>query len=64
MPERVQVVIHRGGWPIPPVFPWLQRLGEVDQAEMDQVFNMGIGMVLVVAPYYAESIAAQLRAAA
>ena len=45
---------------MPPVFPWLQRLGEVDQSEMDQVFNMGLGLVLLVSPYYAESIRHQL----
>ena len=38
------------------MFTWLQRLGEIDDAEMDRVFNMGIGLVLVVSPYYAESI--------
>jgi phosphoribosylformylglycinamidine cyclo-ligase len=32
----------------------------VDQSEMDQVFNMGIGLVLLVSPYYAESIRHQL----
>ena len=61
VPEGVQVVIERGSWPAPPIFAWLQRLGEVDQAEMDQVFNMGIGLVLVVAPFYAESIRQQLK---
>ena len=60
LPEGIQVVIDRGSWPMPPVFTWLQRLGEVDQAEMDQVFNMGIGLVLIVAPFYAESIRHQL----
>ncbi len=60
LPEGVQVVIQRGAWPVPPVFSWLQRLGEVDQDEMDQVFNMGLGLVLVVAPFYAESIRNQL----
>ena len=53
-------MIDRGSWPVPPVFTWLQRLGDVDQAEMDRVFNMGIGLVLVVSPYYAESIRHQL----
>ena len=53
-------IIRRGSWPMPPVFTWLQRLGEVEQSEMDQVFNMGIGLVLVVSPYYAESIRSQL----
>jgi phosphoribosylformylglycinamidine cyclo-ligase len=60
VPEGVQVRIDRGSWTIPPVFGWLQRLGEVEQAEMDQVFNMGVGLVLVVAPFYAESIRHQL----
>jgi phosphoribosylformylglycinamidine cyclo-ligase len=60
LPEGVQVVIDRGAWPVPPVFTWLQRLGEVEQAEMDQVFNMGLGLVLLVAPFYAESIRQQL----
>jgi len=60
VPDERQVVIQRGSWPVPPVFSWLQRLGEIDEAEMDRVFNMGIGMVLVVSPFYAESIRHQL----
>lgn len=35
---------------MPPVFQWLQQLGNVSAAEMHRVFNMGVGMVLVVAP--------------
>jgi phosphoribosylformylglycinamidine cyclo-ligase len=35
---------------IPPLFPWLQRLGGVTDEEMHRVFNLGVGMVLVVAP--------------
>jgi len=42
------------------VFSWLQRLGEVPQAEMDRVFNCGIGFVMVVRPYFVESIRKQL----
>jgi phosphoribosylformylglycinamidine cyclo-ligase len=60
LPEGVKAVIRRESWPVPPVFTWLQRLGEVEQSEMDQVFNMGLGLVLVVSPYYAESIQSQL----
>jgi phosphoribosylformylglycinamidine cyclo-ligase len=37
-------------WKIPPVFPWLKGLGNVDVSEMYRVFNMGIGMVLIVNP--------------
>jgi phosphoribosylformylglycinamidine cyclo-ligase len=60
LPTGAKAVIRRGSWPVPPVFDWLQRHGEVEQAEMDQVFNMGIGLVLVVSPYFADSIQAQL----
>ena len=61
VPPGVRIVVERGRWDTPPIFSWLQNLGEVEQAEMDQVFNMGVGMVLVVAPYYAESIRQQLK---
>ncbi len=60
LPEGVQLVLDCSAWPVPPVFAWLQRLGQIDSAEMERVFNMGIGMVLVVSPYYAESIRHQL----
>jgi phosphoribosylformylglycinamidine cyclo-ligase len=60
MPPGVGVTIDRGSWPVPPVFTWLQELGDVEDAEMFRVFNMGVGLVLVVSPYYAESIQQQL----
>jgi phosphoribosylformylglycinamidine cyclo-ligase len=60
LPEGISVTIDRGSWDVPPVFPWLQRLGEIDQDEMDRVFNMGIGLVMIVSPHYAESIRHQL----
>ena len=47
-------------WTVPRVFPWLQALGSVETAEMDRVFNMGIGLVIVVAEYFAEAIVRQL----
>jgi phosphoribosylformylglycinamidine cyclo-ligase len=60
LPAGVRGVIQRDSWPVPPIFPWLQQLGDVDPAEMDQVFNMGIGLALIVSPFYAESIRSQL----
>ncbi len=36
-------------WPMPPLFDWLQRQGNVADSEMHRVFNCGIGMVIVVA---------------
>jgi phosphoribosylformylglycinamidine cyclo-ligase len=61
LPDGCAIRLHRGSWPIPQVFPWLQRLGSVDDAEMDHVFNMGIGLVLVVAETFAEAIVRRLR---
>jgi phosphoribosylformylglycinamidine cyclo-ligase len=46
---------------VPPVFTWLQRLGDIDRAEMETVFNLGIGFVVIASPYYAESIQRQLE---
>jgi phosphoribosylformylglycinamidine cyclo-ligase len=60
LPAGIGIAIDPGSWPVPPVFTWLQKLGEVDDDEMDRVFNMGVGLVLVVSPYYAESIQQQL----
>lgn len=61
LPPGCQVVLKRGSWPVPPVFPWLQRLGDIDQEEMDRVFNNGIGFVMIVREYYAESVQRQLQ---
>jgi phosphoribosylformylglycinamidine cyclo-ligase len=60
LPAGVGVTIDRGSWPAAPVFTWLQKLGDVDADEMYRVFNMGIGLVLVASPYYAESIQQQI----
>jgi phosphoribosylformylglycinamidine cyclo-ligase len=61
LPPGRRVFLHRGSWPVLPVFTWLQKLGDIDQAEMDRVFNQGIGFVMIVSPYFAESIQRQLR---
>ncbi|HEY8505617.1 MAG TPA: phosphoribosylformylglycinamidine cyclo-ligase, partial [Gemmataceae bacterium] len=60
LPPGRRVFLRRGSWPVPPVFGWLQRLGNIEQAEMDRVFNQGIGFVVIAAAYYAESIRARL----
>ena len=43
-----------------PVFNWIQGLGDIDQEEMERVFNMGLGLAMVISPFYAESIRSQL----
>lgn len=61
LPRGIRVIIDRYSWPVPPVFTWLQKVGEVEPDEMDQVFNMGVGLVLVVSPHFADSIRRQLQ---
>ena len=56
LPDGVRAVLDRKSWDVPPVFPWLQELGDIDDDEMDRVFNMGIGLVLVFDPYFTSSI--------
>ena len=57
LPAHVDVVIQRDSWPKPAVFSWLQKLGDIDADEMDRVFNMGIGLVMIVSAFYANSVA-------
>lgn len=56
LPANVDIQIDANRWQRPAVFPWLQRLGQVPVDEMYRVFNMGIGMALIVSPFYADSI--------
>ncbi|QEL14350.1 phosphoribosylformylglycinamidine cyclo-ligase [Limnoglobus roseus] len=63
LPPGRRVKIRRGSWTPNPVFPWLQKLGNIEQAEMERVFNMGIGFVMIVSPSFADSIRNQLKAA-
>jgi phosphoribosylformylglycinamidine cyclo-ligase len=60
LPPGRRVRITRGSWTMPPVFPWLQKLGHIADAEMARVFNLGIGFVVICSPHFAESIIGQL----
>jgi phosphoribosylformylglycinamidine cyclo-ligase len=50
VPEGLEVVLERQSWRRAPVFDWLQRQGQVADAEMYRVFNCGIGMTVHVRP--------------
>ena len=49
-------MVDRGAWPVPELFRMLARAGKVSDSEMFEVFNMGIGMISVVAPDRVESV--------
>jgi len=56
LPTDCDASITLSSWKVPPIFQVLQREGKVDQEEMYQVFNMGIGMVLITSAKRAEEI--------
>jgi phosphoribosylformylglycinamidine cyclo-ligase len=62
LPPGKRVFVWRGSWPVPPVFGWLQRLGNVSEAEMFRVFNMGVGFVVICTSTAVAGIIAQLTA--
>jgi phosphoribosylformylglycinamidine cyclo-ligase len=62
LPKNCDALIETKSWKPPRIFEILQRNGDVDLAEMYQVFNMGIGMVAVVSPNNAKRAMSILRA--
>jgi phosphoribosylformylglycinamidine cyclo-ligase len=50
LPDGSGAVVHRGSWPEPRVFSEVQTTGAVSDTEMEHVFNLGVGMLAVVAP--------------
>jgi phosphoribosylformylglycinamidine cyclo-ligase len=62
LPSNCDAVIETKSWRVPSIFQILQKNGNVDTQEMYQVFNMGIGMVAIVAERNARSAMSILRA--
>jgi phosphoribosylformylglycinamidine cyclo-ligase len=50
LPAGLAADIDAASWPLPPVFAWLKRAGDVADGELARTFNCGIGMMAVVAP--------------
>ena len=61
LPKTCGVVIRRGSWPVLPVFGLIQKHGKVDDTEMHQVFNMGIGMTAIVSGARADGVLRSIR---
>lgn len=62
LPDGCTVYLWNGTWEIPPIFPFLQEKGDVEASEMYRVFNMGIGMVVIVPPDAVDIALASLNA--
>ncbi len=62
LPPTVDAVIETSAWRIPPLFELIGEAGDVPREEMFQVFNMGIGMVVVVPEASAPELAKAVKA--
>jgi len=63
LPPGLGAVVRAGSWPVPRIFGEVQRAGQVSDEEMARVFNLGIGMVAVVAATQAADAVACLAQA-
>ena len=63
LPDRADAVVHRRSFETPRIFTEIQRAGEVSDMEMARTFNLGLGMIVAVAPGDAYKALDVLRAA-
>jgi phosphoribosylformylglycinamidine cyclo-ligase len=63
LPQGVTAILKHDAWDMPPLFHWLRQQGNVNEQEMQRVFNCGIGMALVVAPELADTAMQLLQSA-
>jgi phosphoribosylformylglycinamidine cyclo-ligase len=61
IPVRSKILIENDSWPIPKIFTFIQNIGDITDIEMENTFNMGIGMVLVVKAVAAQTALQQLE---
>jgi phosphoribosylformylglycinamidine cyclo-ligase len=61
LPKTLDAVIDTQSWQVPAIFRHIEQGGGVDHAEMYQVFNMGIGMTIVVAEKDLKAAQAKLK---
>lgn len=62
LPNQVEARINFGRWAIPPVFAWLKENGNLSWPEMLQIFNAGIGYVLILPPDQTEEAISRIQA--
>ena len=56
LPKNCDVLIRNGSWDVLPIFQLIQARGGVPESELYQVFNMGIGMTLLVSAQKAAAV--------
>jgi phosphoribosylformylglycinamidine cyclo-ligase len=63
LPNGIGAVVRRRAWDVPPLFRFLVGAGRVPDQDAMRTFNMGIGLVLIVAPSDVDATVGELRAA-
>jgi phosphoribosylformylglycinamidine cyclo-ligase len=61
LPSGVKAIIDLDAWPIPSIFKYLAKIGEIDTDELLQSFNMGVGMIVIVPSDYVKEAEADLK---
>lgn len=61
LPDHLKAEFDMDAYTPPPVFGWMQDIGNVETSEMLRTFNMGVGMVLCVAPDQADAALGKLK---
>lgn len=61
IPEELALNIDWDSWQWPPIFTYIQKLGNIDDDEMRNVFNLGIGLILITDQAAHENILSKLR---
>lgn len=61
LPKNLNAEISLGTWPMLPIFPYMEKLGKVPQNEMYTVFNMSIGLIVVVPKSHKAKIDSMLK---
>jgi len=61
LPDGLRAVIKVGSWDVPPLYRYLAQLGDIPEEDLWRTFNMGVGLVLVVAPKVLQEVLGALR---
>ena len=61
LPDNLDAVVKAGSWEVPAIYRVIKREGNVEIDEMFRVFNMGVGMVLMIAPSDVDAVVRQLE---
>jgi len=62
LPNACKAVIQKSSWTPPPIFPFLKKMGGIEDKEMMRVFNNGIGLIIVVSEADASEVLLRLKA--